>query len=48
MSLSDEERKIVICLETEKARKTFAEIEILRQAGLWNNIANRICGISCC
>ena len=42
MSLSDEERKIVICLETEKARKTFAEIEILRQAGLWNNIANRM------
>lgn len=42
MSLSDEERKIVICLETEKARKTFAEIEILRQAGLWDNIANRM------
>lgn len=42
MSLSNEERKIVICLETEKARKTFAEIEILRQAGLWNNIANRM------
>ena len=42
MSLSDEERKIVIGLETEKARKTFAEIEILRQAGLWDNIANRM------
>lgn len=34
MSLSNEERKIVIGLETEKARKTFAETEILRQAGL--------------
>jgi len=42
MSLSNEERKIVICLEAEKARKTFAEIEILRQAGLWDNIANRM------
>lgn len=42
MSLSNEERKIVIGLETEKARKTFAEIEILRQAGLWDNIANRM------
>ncbi len=42
MSLNDEEREIVTGLETEKARKTFAEIEILRQAGLWNNIANRM------
>ena len=42
MSLSNEERKIVIGLETEKARKTFAETEILRQAGLWDNIANRM------
>ncbi len=42
MSLSNEERKIVVGLETEKARKTFAEIEVLRQAGLWDNIANRL------
>ena len=34
MSLSNEERKIVVGLETEKARKTFAEIEVLRKAGL--------------
>ncbi|WP_297828144.1 HEPN domain-containing protein [uncultured Methanobrevibacter sp.] len=40
--MSNEERKIVVGLETEKARKTFAEIEVLRQAGLWDNIANRL------
>ncbi len=42
MSLNDEERQILVNLEKEKALNTFAEIEILRQAGLWNNIANRL------
>lgn len=42
MSLSEEERKIIVDLEIEKSRKTFSEIEILRQAGLWDNIANRL------
>ena len=42
MSLSEEERKIIVGLEIEKSRKTFSEIEILRQAGLWDNIANRL------
>ncbi len=42
MSLNDEERKIIVGLEIEKSRRTFAEIEILRQAGLWDNIANRL------
>ena len=42
MSLGNEERKIVVGLETEKARKTYAEIEVLRQAGLWDNITNRL------
>lgn len=42
MSLSDEERQILVKLEKEKALNTFAEIPILRQAGLWNNIANRL------
>ena len=42
MSINKEERKIIVGLEIEKARKTFAEIEILRQAGLWDNIANRL------
>ena len=42
MSISKEERTIVVSMEIEKARKTFSEIEILRQAGLWDNIANRL------
>lgn len=42
MSLNDEERKIIVGLEIEKSRRTFAEIEILRQASLWDNIANRL------
>ena len=42
MSLNDEERQILVNLEKEKALNTFAEIDILRQAGFWNNIANRL------
>ncbi len=42
MSLNEEERKTIVGLEIEKSRRTFAEIEILRQAGLWDNIANRL------
>ncbi|MBR1512722.1 MAG: HEPN domain-containing protein [Bacteroidales bacterium] len=42
MSLNDEERRIIVGLEIEKSRRTFSEIEILRQAGLWDNIANRL------
>ena len=42
MSLNDEERQIIVNLEQEKALNTFAEMEVLRQAGLWHNIANRL------
>ena len=42
MSLNQEERQIIVELEIDKSKKTFAEIEILRNAGLWNNIANRL------
>lgn len=42
MSLTGEERKTIVGLEIEKSRRTFSEIEILRQAGLWDNIANRL------
>ena len=42
MSINKEERTIIVNLEIEKARKTFSEIEVLRQAGLWDNIANRL------
>ncbi len=42
MSLNDEERQILVNLEKEKALNTFAEMSVLKQAGLWNNIANRL------
>ena len=42
MSLNDEERQILVNLEKEKALNTFAEMDVLKQAGLWNNIANRL------
>ena len=42
MSLNDEERQIIVNLEKDKALRTFAEMDVLRQAGLWNNIANRL------
>lgn len=42
MRINKEERKIIVGLEVEKAQRTFAEIEVLRQAGLWDNIANRL------
>ena len=42
MSLSEEERRIVVNLEAEKVRKTFAETDVLRAAGLWNNLAGRL------
>ena len=42
MSLNDEERHIIVQLEKEKALNTFAEIDVLQPAGLWNNIANRL------
>ena len=42
MSLNDEERHIVVNLEAEKARNTFAETEVLRASGLWNNLAGRL------
>ena len=42
MSLNDEERQIIVNPEKEKALSTFAEMDVLRQAGLWNNIANRL------
>ena len=42
MSMTDEERSILVRLELEKAHDTFEEIEILRQAGKWNGAANRV------
>lgn len=42
MSLNDEERRIIVELEFEKARSTFSQIEELRKLGYWDNIANRL------
>ena len=42
MSLNNEERAIIVELEKEKSLSTFAEIDILRNAKLWNNIAGRL------
>lgn len=42
MSLTDNERKIVVGLELEKAQKTFGELDVLMNAGMWNTAANRL------
>lgn len=42
MSLTQEERNIIVELEKEKSLSTFAEIDVLRSAKLWNNIAGRL------
>lgn len=42
MSLSEEERNTIVALEIEKAKNTFAEVEALIQAKLWNGAANRL------
>ena len=42
MNLSDEDRRIVVNLELEKAESILAEQEILRQAGFWSTMANRL------
>ena len=42
MSLSDNERKIIVGLELEKAQKTVDELKILTENALWNAAANRL------
>ena len=42
MSLNDEERRIIVNLEYEKAVNTFKQIEGLKGLGYWDNIANRL------
>ena len=42
MSLNDEERITIAELELEKAKKIFSEIDLLMNAGLWSNAANRL------
>lgn len=42
MSLKEEDRRIIIEMEMEKAEHTFAEQSVLCKAGLWNTLANRL------
>ena len=42
MSLNDEERKILVSLEIEKAESTFSQIKELRRLEYWDTIANRL------
>ena len=42
MSLSDDERKIIVRLEIEKAYDRLKAAQVLRDAELWSNAANRL------
>ena len=42
MSLTSQERQIIVELEKEKALNILNEIDILKQAKLWNTICNRL------
>ena len=42
MSLKEEDRKIMVSLELERADSTFAEHEGLTEKGYWNTLANRL------
>lgn len=42
MSLTQEERQIIVGLEKEKALNILSEVEVLKQAKLWNTICNRL------
>lgn len=42
MSLSEEERQIIVSLELSKAKETFAQVNVLRQAEFWDGVANRL------
>lgn len=42
MSLNDDERRIIVNLELDKAVKTIAQIPELQRLAYWDNIANRL------
>ena len=42
MSLSEEERQVIVNLELSKAHDTFAQVAVLRQAEFWDGVANRL------
>ena len=42
MSLKEEDRRIIVKMELEKAERIFGEHELLRNGALWNTLANRL------
>ena len=42
MSLTNEERQILVQRELEKAHEAYEDIEILKARGRWNGAANRL------
>ncbi len=42
MSLKEEDRRILVELELEKAEKTFSQIEALQREQYWDTLANRL------
>lgn len=42
MSMNDEERKTLVTLELEKAKRTMAEVDSLLQGEFWNGVASRL------
>jgi len=42
MSLKEEDRRILIELELEKAYKTFGQVEVLQRDQYWDTMANRL------
>ena len=42
MSLKEEERRILVELELEKAEKTFGQVEVLQRERYWDTMANRL------
>ena len=42
MSLKEEDRRIIVEMELEKAERTFAEQKVLRDGALWSTLANRL------
>ncbi len=42
MSLKEEDRKVLVMLELEKAEKTLIQLDVQLQAQLWEMAANRL------
>lgn len=42
MSLKEEDRRVLVALELEKAEKTLHEMEVTRRNNLWDMAANRL------